>query len=76
MVNPLNALKAVVKVTGLEKGFAVPISGIILAIIVGQYFDRQDVVRQSRFRDRSYLYGGTVKEGDPPSWPHPDCILH
>ncbi|CAH1647885.1 unnamed protein product [Spodoptera littoralis] len=45
--------------------FAVPIGGYL----VGKYLDDQETLRMTNFRDKSMLYGGTVKPGDPPSWP-------
>lgn len=73
MVNPLTAI---IRVTGLERGFGVPFTFMFLAGVLGNYFDKQEASRQSLFRDKSYLYGGRVKEGDPPSWPHKDCLFH
>lgn len=45
--------------------FAVPITGYL----IGKYLDDQETLRMTNFRDKSHLYGGRVKEGDPPSWP-------
>lgn len=42
---------------------------LILALTVGGYLEREDDLRNTKFRDKSALYGGTVKPGDPPSWP-------
>ncbi|KAI5646977.1 MNLL subunit domain-containing protein [Phthorimaea operculella] len=45
--------------------FAVPFTGYF----IGKYLDDQETLRMTNFRDKSALYGGRVKEGDPPSWP-------
>ncbi|KAG6443208.1 hypothetical protein O3G_MSEX002736 [Manduca sexta] len=44
---------------------ALPMSGFF----IGKYLDDQETLRMTNFRDKSALYGGNVKEGDPPSWP-------
>ncbi|XP_026762068.1 uncharacterized protein LOC113520842 [Galleria mellonella] len=36
---------------------------------IGRFLDEQETLRMTSFRDKSYLYGGKVKEGEPPSWP-------
>lgn len=45
--------------------FAVPMGGFFF----GAYLDDQETLSMTNFRDKSALYGGLVKEGDPPSWP-------
>ncbi|XP_013184847.1 uncharacterized protein LOC106130539 [Amyelois transitella] len=45
--------------------FAVPLTGFF----IGKFLDDQETLRMTKFRDKSCLYGGRVKEGDPPSWP-------
>jgi len=34
----------------------------------GKYIDDQEKLRSTSFRDKSVLFGGNVKPGDPPSW--------
>ncbi|CAH0386859.1 unnamed protein product [Bemisia tabaci] len=36
----------------------------------GKFLDDKEKERTSRFRDKSAMFGGHVKPGDPPSWPH------
>ncbi|CAG9855832.1 unnamed protein product [Phyllotreta striolata] len=36
---------------------------------LGTYLDRKETERLSFFRDKSALYGRTLKPGEPPSWP-------
>lgn len=45
--------------------FAVPLTGYMF----GSFLDQQETLRMTNFRDKSALYGGKVKEGDPPTWP-------
>lgn len=45
--------------------FGVPLTGFF----IGKYLDDQETLRMTSFRDKSMLFGGRVKEGDPPSWP-------
>lgn len=45
--------------------FVVPLSGFFF----GKFLDDQETLRMTSFRDKSALFGGKVKEGDPPSWP-------
>ncbi|XP_072931338.1 uncharacterized protein ND-MNLL [Epargyreus clarus] len=44
---------------------ALPMAGFY----IGKFLDDQETLRMTNFRDKSMLYGGKVKEGDPPSWP-------
>ncbi|OWR54279.1 uncharacterized protein LOC116777404 [Danaus plexippus] len=44
---------------------SVPLTGFF----IGKYLDDQETLRMTNFRDKSALYGGRLKEGDPPSWP-------
>lgn len=39
------------------------------AYLFGRWLDNLCNYRMIRFRDKSALFGGEVKEGDPPSWP-------
>ncbi|CAK1588049.1 unnamed protein product [Parnassius mnemosyne] len=41
----------------------------ITGFFIGKFLDDQETLRMTNFRDKSCLYGGNVKEGDPPSWP-------
>ncbi|XKL68921.1 hypothetical protein PGB90_006690 [Kerria lacca] len=41
----------------------------VIAFFIGDYIDNQDQYRMIKYRDRSGLYGGRVKPGDPPTWP-------
>ncbi|XP_026474247.1 uncharacterized protein LOC113377983 [Ctenocephalides felis] len=43
----------------------VPLAGFYL----GKLIDDSETRRMTLFRDKSALYGGRVKPGDPPSWP-------
>ncbi|XP_059059798.1 uncharacterized protein LOC131853025 [Achroia grisella] len=43
----------------------IPLTGYF----IGKFLDDQETLRMVNFRDKSCLYGGKVKEGDPPSWP-------
>lgn len=36
---------------------------------IGAYLDGLETERLVKFRDRSALFGGMVKPGDPPPWP-------
>lgn len=45
--------------------FALPLTGFFL----GWQMDRSEVLRMTRFRDKSALYGRELKEGEAPSWP-------
>uniref|UniRef100_A0A182TWS0 NADH dehydrogenase [ubiquinone] 1 beta subcomplex subunit 1 n=1 Tax=Anopheles melas TaxID=34690 RepID=A0A182TWS0_9DIPT len=36
---------------------------------VGWFLDRKETERMTMFRDKSALYGRTLKEGEKPSWP-------
>lgn len=45
--------------------FGVP----LLGFFIGKFLDDQETLRMTRYRDKSALFGGNVKEGDPPSWP-------
>lgn len=42
-----------------------PLSGFAF----GWFLDIKETERMTMFRDKSALYGGRVKPGDPPSWP-------
>ena len=46
-----------------------PLLVIIPALVIGHFFDVVERERLIRFRDKSALFGGQVKPGDPPSWP-------
>lgn len=35
----------------------------------GWYLDRKETERLTLFRDKSALYGRTLREGEAPSWP-------
>ncbi|XP_077290934.1 NADH dehydrogenase (ubiquinone) MNLL subunit [Arctopsyche grandis] len=35
----------------------------------GHFLDVKETERMIRFRDKSALYGGNVKEGEQPTWP-------
>lgn len=41
----------------------------LLGYGIGWFLDRKETERMVMFRDRSALYGRTLKEGDEPSWP-------
>lgn len=45
-----------------------PLFLTIPAVYFGKLYDRVERRRFTRFRDKSALYGGRVKPGDPPSW--------
>lgn len=65
----LSAFQRMIRFTGLERGLG---SLFICAIVgwnIGAIVDRSDTESMVIWRDRSALYGGKVKEGDPPSWP-------
>nr|ABM55404.1 putative secreted salivary protein [Xenopsylla cheopis] len=42
-----------------------PLAGFYL----GKMLDDSETNRMTLFRDKSALFGGNVKPGDPPSWP-------
>lgn len=41
---------------------------VIPVYLGGKFLDDIENTRLTRFRDKSALYGGKVKPGDPPSW--------
>lgn len=45
--------------------FLFPLAGFYL----GSFLDRKETERMVAFRDKSALYGRTLKEGEEPSWP-------
>lgn len=45
--------------------FGVP----LLGFYIGKFLDDQETLRMTRFRDKSALFGRTLKEGEAPSWP-------
>lgn len=45
--------------------YGVPMVGFCL----GWYLDRKETERMSLFRNKSALYGRTLKEGEPLPWP-------
>ncbi|ODM95279.1 NADH dehydrogenase [ubiquinone] 1 beta subcomplex subunit 1 [Orchesella cincta] len=45
--------------------FAIPATGFLL----GSWLDRKEVENSTDFRDKSALFGGRRKPGEPPSWP-------
>ncbi|XP_053677935.1 NADH dehydrogenase [ubiquinone] 1 beta subcomplex subunit 1 [Anopheles nili] len=44
---------------------AVPLTGFC----IGWFLDCKETERMTMFRDKSALYGRTLKEGEKPSWP-------
>ena len=47
-------------------------AGIVtVATVVCNDLDQNERDRCNRFRDKSGMFGGKVKEGDPPSWGRP-----
>lgn len=69
MADKLNAIQRLFRFTGMEKTRGYLIAITIISFNLGSVFDRSDTNRMIFFRDRSQLYGGHVKEGQPPSWP-------
>lgn len=69
MSAPLNAFQRMIRFTGLERDMG----GVFVAVFVGYWagtvWDRSSTESMCIFRDRSSLYAGKKKEGDPPSWP-------
>lgn len=65
----LNAIQRLFRFTGMEQGMAAVFGCVILGFNIGAIIDRSDTNSMVIFRDKSALYGGHVKEGDPPSWP-------
>ena len=65
----LNAIQRMFRFTGMEKGMGSLFACVILGFNIGSLIDRSDTNSMVIFRDKSSLYGGRVKEGDPPSWP-------
>lgn len=41
----------------------------LIGFFIGDYLDKKEDLRMTRFRDKSSLYGRTLKEGEKPSWP-------
>lgn len=41
----------------------------LLGFAIGWFLDRKETERMVSFRDKSSLYGRTLKEGEQPSWP-------
>ncbi|XP_041987032.1 uncharacterized protein LOC121738845 [Aricia agestis] len=56
---------AIFGITARYLWIAVPLTGFY----IGKLLDDAETLRMTSFRDKSRLYGGKVKEGDPPSWP-------
>lgn len=55
--------------TGLERNMGGLFFSVIAGFCVGSIVDRSSTESMVIYRDRSALYGGLKKEGDPPSWP-------
>lgn len=53
----------------LLKNVAIGITIPAIAVWAGHWFDRQEDLRMTKFRDRSALYGRELKPGEKPSWP-------
>lgn len=63
----MSYLSASWNVIGFNKYWALfipPICGYYF----GKYLDDEERARSTTFRDKSALFGGNVKEGDPPTW--------
>ncbi|KPJ10272.1 hypothetical protein RR48_08932 [Papilio machaon] len=56
---------AIFGITGRYIYVAIPLTGFF----IGKFLDDQETLRMTSFRDKSCLYGGNVKDGDPPTWP-------
>ncbi|XP_052868697.1 NADH dehydrogenase [ubiquinone] 1 beta subcomplex subunit 1 [Anopheles bellator] len=41
----------------------------LLGFWFGSFLDDKETERMTMFRDKSALYGRTLKEGEKPSWP-------
>lgn len=41
----------------------------LVGFAFGLFLDRKETERMVMFRDKSALYGRTLKEGEAPSWP-------
>lgn len=65
----LNAFQRMIRFTGLERGLGSLFFCAIFGWNIGAIVDRSDTESMVIWRDRSALYGGKVKETDPPSWP-------
>ena len=54
--------------------FQIPyaIGVLVFSVTLGNYIDKQDMYRQTRFRDKSALYGKEKGPDDPPSWGEKD----
>ncbi len=66
--NPIIESKMVLSSLGVNKQwvwFLFPIAGFM----VGSFLDNKETERMVMFRDKSALYGRTLKEGEKPSWP-------
>ena len=44
---------------------------VTVSTLVCNELDQKERDRCNRFRDKSGMFGGNVKEGDPPSWGRP-----
>ncbi len=63
----MSYLTASWNVIGFNKhwiGYLIPIAGYYF----GKYLDDSERDRSISYRDKSALFGGNVKPGDPPSW--------
>lgn len=56
---------AILGITREYLWYGVPMVGFCL----GWYLDRKETERMSLFRNKSALYGRTLKEGEPLPWP-------
>lgn len=65
----LNAIQRMFRFTGMERGMGSLFACVFFGYNIGSMIDRSDTNSMVIFRDRSALYAGNVKEGDPPSWP-------
>lgn len=65
----LNAIQRMFRFTGLERNMGGVFFSVFAGYWIGTIIDRSTTESLSIFRDRSALYAGKRKEGDPPSWP-------
>lgn len=70
----LNAVQRMFRFTGMEKGMFGVFFSTIVGFSIGSIVDRSTTESMVIFRDRSALYAGSKKEGEPPSWPSQDGI--
>lgn len=61
-----------VNIFGFQRGMPMFFLPAVIGYFIGKYIDDKEIERSTLFRDKSKLFGGNRKPGDPPSWGPPD----